>query len=159
MLVRWNPLTHGGSRSLLPELESFLAGANELARASFDSDAAVLGPWTRQSTWVPAAEVSESECEVAVHVDLPGHEAKDIQVRVEGDTLTIASERRQEKEIGKAGSVRSERSYGMFARSFVLPTTVDSTRCEAQLQNGVLSVTFPKREEAKPRTIAVKVQT
>jgi HSP20 family protein len=163
MLVRWNPW-NGVVKSeaarpvaLWPELDGLFQEANDFLRAGFASDAAVTGPW-KQSMLAPA-EVDETETSLAVHVDLPGHDPKDIQVQVEGDTLTIASERKQVKEVGKKSATRTERSYGMFARSFVLPPAVDADKCEAQYQNGVLTISFPKREEAKPRAIEVKVQS
>ena len=133
-------------------LDSFLRETDNILRSNFSTDSAVPGAWTRQSVLVPAAEVHESETQLSIHVDLPGHEAKDIQVKVEGDTLTIQSERKQDKELQKDGVLRSERKYGVFARSFVLPETVDASKTDAQHQNGVLTLTFPKREEAKPRS-------
>jgi HSP20 family protein len=103
--------------------------------------------------------VQDSESQLLVQVDLPGHDPKAIQVRLEGDILTIQSERKQENQLGEKGSTRTERRYGTFARSFVLPKTVDTTRCEARYENGVLTLTLPKREEAKPRTVQIQVQS
>jgi HSP20 family protein len=143
----------------MPEVESLFREADNLLRSTFPTDAAVSEQWSRQATLLPASEVHETENSLTIQVDLPGHNEREIQVRVEGDTLTIHSERKQEKEAGKNGSVRTERAYGMFSRSFVLPDTVDANACEAHYRNGVLTLTFPKREEAKPRTIEVKVKS
>src|SRR5687768_12088048 len=92
--------------------------------------------------FAPAADIVETENELELKVDLPGHDPKSLQVKVDGDTLTISSERKAEKRERREHYLRTERSYGMFARSFVLPITVDGTRCEAQYDNGVLTITL-----------------
>lgn len=106
----------------------------------------------------PAADVVETEAAFRVVLDLPGLEAKDLQIQVENDTLTVQAERRL-SEPGKDETVhRSERTAGTYFRSFSLPKTVDATKVEAKYESGVLTVTLPKREEAKPRTIQVTVK-
>jgi HSP20 family protein len=162
MLVRWNPFANGGiarSPSLLPEFDNIFREADSLLRATFPADAAVPEKWARQANLLPASEIHENENALTIQVDLPGHMEKEIQVRVEGDTLTIQSERKQEKEVNQNGTFRTERAYGMFARSFVLPDSVDANASDAQYKNGVLTLTFPKREEAKPKTINIRVQS
>ncbi|HYO54274.1 Hsp20/alpha crystallin family protein, partial [Archangium sp.] len=86
----------------------------------------------------------------------PGHDPKSIEVKVENDTLTLKSERKVERS-DKDGARRLERSFGVYARSFVLPRTVDASRVEARYENGVLTLTVPRREEARPRVVEVKV--
>jgi HSP20 family protein len=108
---------------------------------------------------VPAADVEETDEAVTVRMDLPGHDPKNIHVDVENDVLTVRSERRSET-TEKDGRVhRRERSYGLYARSFVLPAIVDASKAEARYENGVLTVTLPKHAEARPKRIAVKVRS
>jgi len=106
----------------------------------------------------PAADVVETAEGVRVKIDLPGHDPASIQVNLEGDTLTIQSERKAETEQKGETWRSTERRFGSFARSFVLSGTLDGSRTEAKFENGVLTVTVPKKEEAKPRTISVKVE-
>jgi HSP20 family protein len=162
MLVRWNPFANGSitrSASLMSEFDAFFREADSLWRATFPTDAAVLESGAKQATLLPASEIHENENALTIHVDLPGHTEKEIQVRVEGDTVTIQSERKREQDLNQNGTLRTERTYGLFARSFVLPDSVDANACEARYKNGVLSLTFPKREEAKPKTINIRVQS
>jgi HSP20 family protein len=108
---------------------------------------------------VPPADVLETKEALLVRVDLPGHDPQSLQVKLEEGTLTITSERRIEKAAEGEAFLRRERSSGAFTRSFVLPPFVDGGRVEARFEHGVLTVTLPKREEAKPRVIDVKVQS
>ena len=105
----------------------------------------------------PPADVVETEGAFLVRLDLPGHDAKAIQIQVENDVLTVQSERKLEQGEGETVH-RSERSAGTYFRSFALPKSVDGARVEATYENGVLAVTLPKREDARPRTIAVQVK-
>lgn len=107
---------------------------------------------------VPAADILEAETGITLRVDLPGHDAKSIQVKVENDVLTVRSERKAEPVEQGTSLRRQERAHGVYARSFALPDNVDSTRVEARYENGVLTLTLPRREETKPRVIEVKVQ-
>ena len=105
---------------------------------------------------VPPADIYETAEGITLHVDLPGHDPKSIEVKVENDTLSLKSERKAERS-DKEGARRLERSFGVYARSFVLPRTVDASRVEARYENGVLTLTLPRREEARPRVVEVKV--
>lgn len=106
--------------------------------------------------WSPAVEIVESDEEIALTAELPGLEEKDVKINVEDNLLSLSGERTVEKnEEGRY--VRSERWYGKFSRSFRLPETADLENINAKLANGVLTVTVPKKEEAKPRQIEVKV--
>jgi HSP20 family protein len=108
---------------------------------------------------VPAADVHETADEIVVEVDLPGHKQEELQIKVDGDVLTIEAERKAERVQQKGDSYyRTERVLGKFARSFTLPANVDSTRTAAKYEAGVLQIRLPKREEAKPRTIKVDVK-
>ena len=107
---------------------------------------------------VPAADITESESGVTLRLDIPGVEAKDIQVKVENDVLSVQAERKAEKQPEGVTVHRQERGFGVFARTFALPETVDASKVEARYENGVLTLTLPRREESKPRVIEVKVQ-
>jgi HSP20 family protein len=92
-----------------------------------------------------------------VKADVPGIELKDIDIQIENGTLTLKGERKFEKDEKNKGYHRLERSYGSFVRYFTLPDTVDTDHVKADYQNGVLSVTLPKKEVAKPKSIKVQV--
>jgi HSP20 family protein len=105
------------------------------------------------------ADIAETENDVQVSVDLPGCDPKTLEVKLEGDTLTIQAQRQQQPNDSVRSYLRTERAYGQFARSFVLPNTIDGARCQASYERGVLTVTLPKRDEAKPRSIDIKVHS
>jgi HSP20 family protein len=107
--------------------------------------------------WVPPVDILETENELVVKADVPDIKFEDIKVSMEGGTLTLSGERKFEKKTDKGGYHRIERSYGSFERSFVLPETVDGEHVKAEYKNGVLTVTIPKKEVAKPRNIKVEV--
>lgn len=107
---------------------------------------------------VPAADILESASGLTLLLDMPGLDAKAIQVKVENDVLTVQAERKAEPRAEGVNVRRQERVFGTFARSFALPDTVDATKVEAKYEHGVLTLTLPRREEAKPRVIEVKVQ-
>ena len=109
--------------------------------------------------WAPSVDIYETENELVLKADLPDVELKDIDVRVENQTLTIAGERKfekLEKKDAEKGYHRIERSYGSFVRSFAVPNSFDTEHINAGYSNGVLTVTLPKKEAAKPRQIKVE---
>ena len=108
--------------------------------------------------WAPPVDIYETENELVLKADLPDVELKDLDVRVENQTLTIAGERKFERKDSGKGYHRVERSYGNFARSFSVPNSFDTDKINAGFKNGVLTVTLPKKEAAKPRQIKVEVQ-
>jgi len=108
--------------------------------------------------WAPAVDIYETENELVLKADLPDVDLKDIDVRVENQTLTISGERKFEKQDTTKGYHRIERNYGTFVRSFSLPNTFDTEHVGAEFKNGVLSVTLPKKEAAKPRQVKVEVK-
>ena len=108
--------------------------------------------------WSPAVDIYETENELVLKADLPDVDLKDIDVRVENQTLTISGERKFEQDQTGKGYHRIERSYGSFVRSFAVPNTFDTEQIAADFKNGVLSVTLPKKEAAKPRQIKVAVK-
>jgi HSP20 family protein len=109
--------------------------------------------------WAPAVDIYETENELVLKADLPDVDLKDIDVRVENQTLTISGERKFEKQDAGKGYHRIERNYGSFVRSFTLPNTFDTEHITADFKNGVLSVTLPKKEAAKPRQVKVEVKS
>ena len=111
------------------------------------------------TTWAPAVDIYETEHQLVVKADLPDVDPKDLDIRVENNVLTIRGERKFEKKVNEENYLRVERAYGAFARSFSLANTVNSENIKADYQNGVLTLTIPKREEAKPKQIKVNVGT
>ena len=105
--------------------------------------------------WAPSVDIYETENELVVKADLPDVEAKDIDVRVENQTLTIAGERKFESNTSDKGYHRIERSYGNFVRSFAVPNSFDTDKINAAYKNGVLTVSLTKKETAKPRQIKI----
>ena len=110
------------------------------------------------SHWTPAVDVAELENEYLVKVELPGVEKDDVKITMENNILTIRGEKKEAKDLKEENYHRAERSYGSFQRSFKLPTSVKSDKIEAIYTNGILSVTLPKAEEAKPKQIEVQVK-
>jgi HSP20 family protein len=108
--------------------------------------------------WAPAVDIYETENELVFKADLPEVELKDLDVRVENQTLTITGERKFEKKENSKGYHRVERSYGNFARSFSVPSAFDTDQINANFKSGVLTITLPKKEAAKPRQIKVEVK-
>ncbi len=109
--------------------------------------------------WSPAVDISETEDALVVQADLPGIDLKDIDIRLENETLTVSGQRKFEKEEKVKGYHRIERSYGTFVRSFSVPSTVETDKVAAAYREGVLTVTLPKKEAAKPRQVKVEVRS
>lgn len=107
--------------------------------------------------WSLSVDVYESEDSLTVKADLPEVKVEDIDIRVENQTLTLRGERKFEKDEHLTGYHRIERSYGEFVRSFAVPSTVDTDKVQADYKNGVLTITLPKKEAAKPRQVKVAV--
>jgi HSP20 family protein len=108
--------------------------------------------------WAPSVDIYETENELVLKADLPDVDLKDIDVRVENQTLSISGERIFEKADTAKGYHRMERNYGRFTRSFAVPNSFDTEHIAADYKNGVLSVTLPKKEAAKPRQVKVEVK-
>jgi len=109
------------------------------------------------STFSPAVDVYEDEHNVTLKIEVPGIDEKDIDVRIENNTLTVHGERKFEKEEKEENYRRVERQYGSFTRTFTLPTTVDAEKVQADYDKGVLKIQLPKKAEAKPKQIKVNV--
>jgi len=141
--VRWSPFTE---MSLLQ---------NQMNRL-FDT---TLQGWPGDSNgttqWTPAADIYESENELVVNLDLPGVDPKMVDIQVQNNVLTIRGERQFEDKQNKDNFHRVERSYGPFGRSFTLSTAVDADKIRASYKSGVLSISLPKAEAAKPKRIQI----
>jgi HSP20 family protein len=109
------------------------------------------------STFAPPVDVYEDEHSVTLKIEVPGIDEKDIDVRIENNTLTVHGERKFDKEEKEENYRRVERQYGAFTRTFTLPSTVDAERVQAHYDKGVLKIELPKKAEAKPKQIKVNV--
>ena len=109
--------------------------------------------------WSPAVDVHEDADGLQIYVELPGIELKDIDVRVEGNTLSLRGERKLDREQDRQGYRLVERVYGGFHRSFSLPETVNAEAVTALSKDGVLTIRLPKKPESKPRQIKVQIET
>lgn len=135
-----------------PRFPTFWRDVDEL----FGNDYQAAPEMKRSLT--PPADVLETDKTVEIHLDMPGIAPDQIDVKLEGNTLTITAERKHEKVVDEKGWVRRERSLGTFVRSFTLNDTIDGSKPEATYRHGVLTVTLPKREEVQPRSLKVKVE-
>ena len=109
------------------------------------------------TTFAPPVDVYEDEHNVTLKIEVPGIDEKDIDVRIENNTLTVHGERKFEKEEKEENYRRVERQYGSFTRTFTLPNTVDQESVQADYDKGVLNIKLAKKEEAKPKQIKVNV--
>jgi len=110
------------------------------------------------SGWLPAIDLYEDADHFTLKAELPGMRKEDIDITLHGDVLTLSGERKEDERFAKAQIYRSERFVGRFQRTFTLPVPVAADRVQATYEHGILSVTLPKTEEAKPKQIEVKVK-
>lgn len=152
-LMRWTP-----SRDL-PALPSEVLGIQREINRMFDSF--FRGPeedGLQTTSWNPLVDVTENDHAYLLNIELPGVSRNDVKIVVQDNQLTIRGEKKQEKESNNSNYHRVERSYGSFQRTFTLPTTVRAEKIEANYNDGVLTITVPKAEEAKAKEIEVKVK-
>jgi HSP20 family protein len=110
------------------------------------------------STWAPAVDIYETPESVVMKAELPGLGREDIEIQIRDHTLTLKGERRFAKDVQQENYLRIERAYGAFQRSFTLPATIQQDKIRAVFRDGVLELTLPKAEEAKPKSIAIEVR-
>ena len=146
VLTRWDPLR---------DLATMQNRLNRFVRESYSPE----GPEEALTTtsFAPPVDIYEDEQTIAVKMEVPGIDEKDIDVRIENNTLTIHGERKMEKEEKEENFRRVERQYGSFTRSFTLPSSVDSGQVSAHYDKGVLKIKLAKKAEAKPKQIKVNV--
>jgi HSP20 family protein len=146
-LVPWRPF--GGELSSLrremDDLWNRFFGERPLARGLTEE-------------WWPSVDVSETKDNFVIKAELPGLDAKDVDVSISGNVLTLKGEKKKEQEEKNEHHYRAERYYGSFQRTFQLPTNVKADKVEAAFDKGVLRVTLPKVEEARKKQIEVKVK-
>ena len=145
VITRWDPFR---------ELSSLQNRVNSLFQ---DYGRSSQDELSTTANFVPAVDVYEDEHKVTLKLEIPGVNQDDLDIRVENQTLTIRGERKFEKEEKEENFHRIERRYGSFARSFTLPTTIDTESVNANYENGVLKIELSKRAEAKPKQIKVNV--
>lgn len=136
----------------LREMAELQRSINQLFNTgrSADNDVAL-------SAWTPAVDIFEGDNDYLIKLELPEVSREDVKISLHDQTLTITGERKIENEDKREGYHRVERSYGQFYRSFTLPPNVNTEAINAQFKEGVLRLTLPKREEAKPKQIEVKI--
>jgi HSP20 family protein len=144
-IVPWRPFG---------ELSSFRREMDRLWNR-FLGESPFTGALTEE--WLPSVDISETEDKLLIKAELPGLEAKDVNVSITGDILTLKGEKKKEEEEKGEHHYCSERYYGSFQRVFQLPTSVKAEEIEANFDSGVLRVTLPKVEEAKKKEIEIKV--
>jgi len=140
----------------------FRAGATSLQEQInrvFGDVVGRAGEESNLTPWAPEVDIYETENELVVKADLPDVNPQELDIRVENNILTIRGERKFDNKVNEDNYLRIERSYGSFSRSFSLANSVDSEAIKADYQNGVLTLSIPKREEAKPKQIKVNVAT
>ncbi|HLJ45739.1 MAG TPA: Hsp20/alpha crystallin family protein [Bryobacteraceae bacterium] len=136
----------------LPDMEDFPVGL----RLFQDTVNRLLVPSTGRP-WVPPVDIFETENEWVLKADLPDVKLEQVDIQIENGTLSLKGERKFQKDESSKGYRQVERAYGSFARYFSLPDTVDAEKVHADYATGVLTVTLPKKEVAKPRSIKVHV--
>jgi HSP20 family protein len=110
------------------------------------------------STWTPAVDIYETPETIVLKAELPGLSREDIEIQIRDNALTLKGERRFAKDVQQENYLRIERAYGAFQRSFTLPATIQQDKIRAVFRDGVLELTLPKAEEAKPKKIAIEVR-
>lgn len=151
-IIKWGPTT-----DLARELDSMQRRINRMFNNFFEGRMSEEGD-IALSAWSPAVDIVEREDSFVIEAELPGMKKDDIKISLANDILTIQGEKKSEREEKKENYHRTERTYGKFSRSFSLPGNIKSDKVEAEFSNGVLRITVPKSEEAKPKQIEVKVK-
>ena len=152
-LVRWNPMHASREMSPFAGLEGLRHNMDRLLE-SWASEIFGNGD-SGGAMWTPRLDVEETDQAFMIHADLPGIEKDAIDVHLEGNTLFLSGERKGERQP-EQGFSRYERWYGKFQRAFTLPVSVEADKIEAKYVNGVLTITVPKAEHAKPKRIAIE---
>jgi HSP20 family protein len=149
LLTRWEPLREFST------MQDRINRMNRLFRESYSPE----GPEEALTTtsFAPPVDIYEDEHNITLKLEVPGIDEKDIDVRIDNNTLTVHGERKIEKEEKEENFRRVERQYGSFTRSFTLPSSVDVSQVSADYAQGVLNIKLAKKAEAKPKQIKVNV--
>ena len=107
------------------------------------------------SSWSPSVDIYETENEIVLTAEVPGVDEKNIEIKLEDNTLSLRGERKFEKETKEENYHRIERAYGSFYRSFTLPRNIDQDNIQAESENGILRITMPKKPELKPKKVKI----
>ncbi len=147
-LIRWRP-----TRDLLSIrdevnrlFDNFFTGVPERRRGLLEGE------------WAPSVDIAETDNDVVVTAELPGVKQDDVDITITDDVLILKGEKKEEKEVKEKNYHRIERSYGSFQRSVSLPAGVQADKAKATYKDGVLHITVPKAEEAKPKQIKIDVE-
>jgi HSP20 family protein len=149
LLTRWEPVREFSS------LQDRLNRMNRLFRESYSPESPEEALTT--TNFAPPVDIYEDEHNISLRMEVPGIDENDIDVRIEGNTLTVHGERKLEKDEKEENYRRIERQYGSFTRSFTLPNSVDPSQVSAHYDKGVLKISLAKKAEAKPKQIKVNV--
>ena len=156
-LIRWNPLRDVAPWHPVTDLTSdFVSMQDEIDRILNQFRGGTFADG-EGAPWLPPVDIVERENEYRVQVELPGVNKNDVKITVLNDVLTIRGEKKREQEQKGDNYHRTERLYGAFQRSFALPSSVQSDKIQAAYDNGVLMISLPKVEAAKPKEVEVKV--
>ena len=145
-LTRWEPAR---------EMMTLREAMDRLFDDAFTRPLSIRDGWSMAS---PAIDMYQTDNEVVVRASIPGIKAEEVQINVTGDILTLKGEARQEEDRKERSWHIREQRFGSFERSIVLPTDVKSDQAEAVFENGILTITLPKADEVKPRTINIKAK-
>jgi len=137
------------------ELDTFETGFDRLINDVFTGFNRL--PNTFDETWAPRVDISETENEFKVALEIPGIDKENLSINVKDSVLTIKGEKKAEEKTEGVNFLRMERNYGEFERQFKLSKNIITDKIAAEYKNGVLNITLPKAEEAKPKEIAVKI--
>lgn len=147
-LVKWTPR----NRQVERVHDAFDAMLQDLFANTWGS------PTELATDWLPSTDIVEADSHYTVKIDLPGMRREEIKVSVQNGTLTVSGSRSRDNAENTKGYSRFERSFGSFTRTFQVPNSIDAKRIEASYKDGVLHLTLPKSEDARPKEIEVRVQ-
>ncbi|MER3493625.1 MAG: molecular chaperone [Mastigocladus sp. ERB_26_2] len=142
-LIRWQPFQ---------EIENLQQDMNRLFDRLMTRDGERIG-----TNFIPAAEMQETSDAIHLKLEIPGMDAKDIDVQVSAEAVSISGERKEETKTEEKGMTRTEFRYGKFQRVIPLPARVENTNVKAEYKNGILQLTLPKAEEEKNKVVKVNI--
>jgi HSP20 family protein len=145
-IVRYNPFR---------DLRTIQEQMNRLLDLAWNRE---TGEELKDGIWQPPVDIYEDATSVTIKAELPDVEQKDVEVKIEDNTLILRGERKLDQSVKKENYHRLERYYGSFQRSFALPQTIDQEKVKASCDKGVLTIILPKREETRPKQIKVEIK-